>query len=75
MTKVWLLNFFSLATMAKKAVSPVVTINVIYNVGMLQCYNITTMYAVHYTHIMQGNSWAPGTSAHGVKRIPTERMK
>ena len=60
----------------------VVTINVISIVGKLQCYNITTMYAshytlhiTHYTQIMQGNSWAPRTSAHGVKRNPTERMK
>ena len=44
--------------MAKKAVSPVVTINVIYNVGMLQCYNIT-MYASHTPTLCRGTAGHP----------------
>ena len=51
-----------------------------YNQCYLQCWDVTVLQhynnvCITYTHIMQGNSWAPRTSAHGVKRNPTERMK
>ena len=48
-----------------------------WEVTVLQHYNnvCITLHITHYTQIMQGNSWAPRTSAHGVKRNPTERMK
>ena len=44
---------------------------------MLGCYSVTTLQqCMHHIHPhYAGNSWAPRTSAHGVKRNPTERMK
>ena len=42
-----------------------------YIVTLLQHYNVCITLHSYYA----GNSWAPRTSAHGVKRNPTERMK